>query len=501
MTGYIKSDIPVTVTPPRPPPPRPSLSALRIDTLPDYEATEQLTGSPFYQYTPLSTPISAAKSETRPKLWKRLQGDEDSTPTGQVRPGMYQSASYNAEATSLCDMQQAEIMSVAQIDNNGAIDSKSTSSHLHSLTKSISQQDLRSDLATWRQEVNRASLPRARKTSESSSLMKLSLDGRQQGVPSSPDSILSRHSAQLRQVSAIAVKAKASGWKITKGSSTPIKWGNSKSACAERTHFQSDSPSRTRGRDVGKTSKTSTTTSTSENRTYVPSELEKLIFGNGSQFDNHSSSSLTLPQARQVQQRNITADVESLQGNEEEEEFVDQDNSSTSIDHQSTSSSTRSGSVASYKVKGRAAALRLNLSGQSNLHSESMMASSSASTSNRPPVKSSQSDRSLQIHTAISNNDSTFDPDMSLQSAQSQSSAVSNKSPFKYSTIETTQKNSTPSFVANENNNRAEKGHLHYLTVDSSVQGSSSDEAGAIEREVQLWKERRSKPRKESASN
>lgn len=477
-----------TITPPRQPP-RPSLSALKIDQLPDHEATEQLRASPSFQFTPLSTPISSAKSETQAKLWKKMQAD-GSIPIGQIRPGMHHSASFTAVPTRHCEM-QAEILPVTEVDMR-AKDSNHAQTHLHTLIKSISQQDIKSELATWRQEVNRASHQRIRKTSESS-IGKFCLEERQQRVPSSPDSLQSRHSAQLRQVSAIAIKAKASGWKITKGSNTPIRFGNSKSACAERTCFESDSPSRIRGRDVGKSSKTSATTSTtSENKTYVPSELEKLIFGNGSQSDNHSSSSLTLSQTCQVQQR-IVANVEPLQG-DEEEEFVDHDASSTSMDHHSTCSSSRSEGIASYKAKGRAAALRLNLSGRSNLHSESMKATTTFTSSaalQQVPIKSSQRVRSVQIHTAISNDDSTVDPDMSIYSAHSPSSVASNQSPFKYSTNDTAQRNTTPSVLANENNTRAETGHLHYLTVDSSVQGDSGDEVGAIEKEVQLWKERR----------
>lgn len=338
--------------------------------------------------------------------------------------GMLQnSATYNG--LSLSNAQSEIMMGGDTVDDARSTHSRNTTDvQLRTLIKSISQQDLRSELTSWRQEVKRASNSRNRKVSETSSLGNtldtMSSPARllQFKQSSSPNARTECHSAQVRQVSGIAIKAKASGWKMIKGAETPSKAQISKRALVEKRELLSSTSNRMPSSDlIRRQSQSSLAPSVkSDCQPYIQSELERLIFG---------------PKQEAEEERCGIRDRD--QDDWSYEEYMgDEEARISSEQNSSTCSSAQSEQIASYKIKGRAADLRLNLSGRSNLHSESMTASAPVSNSNRPVDSSSVSIHStnserLKILTSNSQ-ESWIDPDMSSSPQHSPSSAATTQS-------------------------------------------------------------------------
>jgi hypothetical protein len=371
-------------------------------------------------------------SEPKVRLWKKMQGEGPmSTPTPDGFGGMIQrSATYGD--LSMPHAHSEIMMGDISHDARSMHSQNTTDVQLRTLIKSISQQDIRSELSSWRQEVKRASNQRTRKVSESSSLG-ITLDTTSSPArllqftqSSSPNTRTECHSAQVRQVSGIAVKAKASGWKIVKGSETPSKIQASRKPSAEKRELLYDSPSRMpSGNLIRRQSQSSLAPSVkSDMQPYVPSELEKLIFGT---------------KREEMEERYGKTDRD--QDDPSYEEYMGDEEARISSEQNCSSncSSIQSEQVASYKVKGRAAVLRLNLSGRSNLHSESMNASAPVAKtyklvdSSSNSIHSTQSER-LKILTSNSQ-ESWIDPDMSSSPRHSSSSAATTQSCQQYDAV------------------------------------------------------------------
>ncbi|UZJ56682.1 hypothetical protein CBS101457_006002 [Exobasidium rhododendri] len=498
-------------------PSKPVLSHLKQESQHAMEPTEELSGSPSWQSTFASTPVSATASERKLGPWRGGKGRPEAQYTTPTRASPAPGQSYYS-----CPLLNQSKSSLLKIDASAGIceydrqsplskTSETPPPPLYShLLRSVSQQDLRSDQGSWRQDVNRAAYERSRKLSTNSSATVPLHYSSISPAATKPPSTKSKTPSPEGAVILTATRAKASGWRIIKGSEgfgsslnecdsngnkiPPSRASDGKQSSTSLQHHQQRQDDYVSIKGSEKQSNILATQSVQkESRAYIPSDLERLIFGDG-KSDTPSV------------QADIFHDVEHL------------DDEDDQIASTNRGGRQRIDRKASYKVKGRASGLRLNLSGRSNMTTSSMLASGPSSA----PLETTRLKvvPSSSVFHHSSSTLKTFDKrEGTLRLAESSKSW--RESSISYSdrpapTLKSTKRSwsanshltlssgthslvqSSPlqmaAFLGQSQLDRSRRGgnaiesHMHRLTVDPSSPATVDREAAIIEREVMEWK-------------
>lgn len=315
-------------------------------------------------------------------------------------------------------------------ENRQSKASKVAQRSLNKLFRSVSQQELRSGLNSWRRELGYIE-------DETMRSLAISPVERYRELPSP---LIMPEKAFICQVSGTAVKRKAKAWRTAKAEKPVQPDGMERnktplgSARVERDKGMLNSPSSApssandwkRG-GAARTSQASLTSSHlhEDKRWYVPSDLERLIFGNSGQA--------ILPTAVHATD-NDTCGKESLEEERRGQRASVAGWSRTVIPLPAKGQDQR----ASYKAKGRASLLRLDLSGHSNMETRKMLAPAvsspywlalcEASLTQTPATAFTSSSREQSASARqrnIGSQDSWLDPAMACQASPQQAHSPS----------------------------------------------------------------------------
>ena len=324
----------------------------------------------------------------------------------------------SSEASTKAENRQGKASTVAQRS-------------LNKLFRSVSQQELRSGSNSWRRELDciEDETIHSLATSPVESYREL------------PSPLIMHEKVFICQVSGTAVKRKAKAWRTAKAGKpvqpdglerdkTPLGSARVESDKDMLTPRSSAPSSANDWKSCGaaRTSQASLASSHlhEDKKWYVPSDLERLIFGNSGQA--------ILPTAVHTTD-NDTCEIESLEEERRGQRASVAGWSRTVIPLPAKGQDQR----ASYKAKGRASLLRLDLSGHSNMETRKMLAPAvsspywlalrEASLTQTPATAFTSSSREQQSTSArqrnIGSQDSWLDPAMSCQASPQQAHSPS----------------------------------------------------------------------------